>query len=261
MTVSTSHPISPRSHAKTTNPSAAAYSLRKVVKAYGNRTVLQIDKLAIAPGETFALVGPSGAGKSTLLRLLALLEPPSSGELHLNIDGQPANHATATIAQRRHIGFVFQQPTLLTRSVRKNIAYGLQLRGERNWRPLVDDLIDSLQLMQVADAPAQTLSGGEKQRVAIARALVLKPQILILDEPTANLDPFNIRIIESLIRERCQDTTIIMVTHNIFQAKRLADRVGLILDGELIETGLTPAFFDAPQDPRTTAFLNGDMIY
>jgi tungstate transport system ATP-binding protein len=156
---------------------------------------------------------------------------------------------------------VFQQPALLSRTVRYNIAYGLRLRGEHNWQSTVDTMLEQVSLTHVADASAHTLSGGEKQRVAIARTLVLDPEVLILDEPTANLDPYNIRIIEDLVRERTANTTVVMVTHNIFQARRLADRVALILEGELVEIAPNEQFFNHPQDERTAAFVNGDLIY
>ena len=114
----------------------------------------------------------------------------------------------------------------------------------------------------LAEAHPRTLSGGEAQRVAIARALVLEPRVLLFDEPTANLDPYNVRIIEKLVKEQNQDygTTIVLVTHDIFQAKRLATRVGLLVNGELIEVAPADEFFNTPKDPRTAAFLAGDLI-
>jgi tungstate transport system ATP-binding protein len=240
---------------------SVAYTLQDVRQIYGQRTVLQLDSLKIHQGETFTLVGPSGAGKSTLLRLLALLERPTHGTVALMLNNQSYTHDNLTLAVRRRLGMVFQQPALLSRSVRYNIAYGLTLRGQRNWQPAVNNMLERVSLTQVADAPAHTLSGGEKQRVAIARALVLNPDMLILDEPTANLDPYNIRIIEDLVRESTANTTVIMVTHNIFQARRLADRVALLLEGELVEIAPNEQFFNQPQDKRTAAFVNGDLIY
>jgi tungstate transport system ATP-binding protein len=115
----------------------------------------------------------------------------------------------------------------------------------------------------LANARPRTLSGGELQRVALARALVLEPRVLLLDEPTANLDPANVRLIETLIREQREraGTTVVLVTHNVFQARRLATRVALLLDGELVETAPAQVFFTAPQDPRTAAFMSGDLVY
>jgi tungstate transport system ATP-binding protein len=239
------------------------YTLRDVNHVYGSRTVLHIPSLTISQREIFALVGPSGAGKSTLLRLLALLEAPTHGTLTITLDDRPFSYTTASTDQRRQLAMVFQRPALLTRSVYANIAYGLRLRGERNSRARVDTMLERVALGQFAHARPRTLSGGEVQRVALARALILEPRILLLDEPTANLDPYNVKLIETLICEQRRDfdTTIILVTHNIFQARRLATRVGLLLDGELVEVAPTETFFTSPSDPRTSAFVSGDMVY
>lgn len=158
---------------------------------------------------------------------------------------------------------VFQRPLLLSRSVSANIAYGLRLRGEKVPIARIEALLERLALGHLAHAPARTLSGGEMQRVAIARALILKPAILLLDEPTANLDPFNIKVIEDFLREEHQNyqPTIIMVTHNIFQAKRLTQRVAFLWEGQVVEILPTEQFFAAPQDERTQAFISGDLIY
>ncbi len=240
-----------------------AFVLTNVTKTYGKRTVLNIPELRIEQGEVFALVGPSGAGKSTLLRLLALLEPPTSGDLVLYLDGSPVSYQNITIEQRRNLAMVFQRPALLSRSVRSNVAYGLHLRGSRDGRQRIDAVLDRVAMLPLANAHPRTLSGGEMQRVAVARALVLEPRVLLLDEPTANLDPANVRIIEDLIREQYTRTsaTIVLVTHNIFQARRLAARVGLMLEGELVEVAPVEQFFNSPRDLRTEAFISGDLVY
>ncbi len=241
----------------------ASYSLVGVRKVYGERTVLNIPSLTIEQGEVFGLVGPSGAGKSTLLRHLALLEAPTEGEVRLHLDGQVVTQASATISQRRQIAMVFQRPALLSRSVRANVAFGLSVRGERNARERIDAALERVAMLPLAEAHPRTLSGGEMQRVALARALILAPRALLLDEPTANLDPTNVRLIENLIREQHArfTTTIVLATHNIFQARRLATRVGFLLEGELIEVAPTGQFFNAPRDPRTAAFLSGELVY
>ena len=239
------------------------YNLSNLVHCYGERTVLRIGSLRIDPGEIFALVGPSGAGKSTLLRLLGLLEAPSQGQLSLQLNGRSFTHATASIAERRRVAMVFQRPVLMSLGVRANVAVGLHIRGERNHDERVEQALSRVALSHLSDAKAHTLSGGEMQRVAVARALVLEPQVLLLDEPTANLDPYNVRIIEDLIREQHQTygTTIILVTHNVFQARRLATRVALLLDGGLVEVGPTAQLFDSPRDPRTAQFMSGELVY
>ncbi len=238
------------------------YSLRNVHQVYDNRTVLRIPSLDIRQGEVLAVVGPSGAGKSTLLRLLGLLEAPSRGEVVFHQDGHGMTYHTATIDERRKITMVFQQPALLSRSVRANVAFGLRLRGNRNGRQRIDAALKRVALDKLANASPRTLSGGELQRVAVARALVLEPRVLLLDEPTANLDPANVRLIENLIREQNTDhgATVVIVTHNIFQARRLATRVALLLEGELIEIAPGDQFFDDPRDPRTAAFLSGEFV-
>jgi tungstate transport system ATP-binding protein len=238
---------------------ALVYRIANLKKEYASRVVLDIDELQIHPGEILALVGPSGAGKSTLLRLLNFLETPSMGTLVY--DDQPVN-ANVPIQTRRQVTTVFQRPVLLRASVRDNVAYGLDLRGVRvNGR--VAEMIERVGLSDLASAPAHKLSGGEMQRVALARALVIEPKVLLLDEPTANLDPYNVGLIEEIVRgqNHTRGTTIILVTHNVFQARRLAHRVGLMLGGRLIEIAETGEFFEAPKDPRTAAFVRGEMVY
>jgi tungstate transport system ATP-binding protein len=141
------------------------------------------------------------------------------------------------------------------------VAYPLRLRGQPDVAR-VGSLIGELGLAPLARSPARLLSGGELQRVAIARAVASRPEVLLLDEPTANLDPANVGLIERLIRECSADgVTMVLVTHLFFQARRLADRTGLLLDGRLVEIGPTAALLDAPRDARTRAFLTGEMVY
>jgi tungstate transport system ATP-binding protein len=237
----------------------AIYRLDSIHHRYGDRLVLHIDSLEVTQGETLCIVGPSGAGKSTLLRLLQFLERPTQGRVVF--DGREAG-GQAPLDVRRQVTTVFQRPVVLDRSVRSNVGYGLRVRGVRNRRATVDALLAALGLQHVADLSARTLSGGEIQRVAFGRALAFGPRVLLLDEPTANLDPRNVRLVEDLIRERrSQGVTMVIATHQTFQARRLGDRTAFLLDGRVVEVGPTRAFFDAPQDPRTRAFLNGDMIY
>jgi tungstate transport system ATP-binding protein len=238
------------------------YRLQQLEHGYDGRIVLSVDTLTIRQGEILALVGPSGAGKSTLLRLLALLERPRSGALTLNLDGQHIPAEKAALETRRQIAMVFQRPFLLSRSVISNVAYGLKVRGQHD-PAAIEQMLERVALGQFRYAQALSLSGGEMQRMALARALVVEPRVLLLDEPSANLDPYNVRLIEDLIREQNQlhGTTIVLVTHNIFQAQRLAQRVGLLLDGRMIELAETEAFFNQPQDERTRRFISGDYVY
>jgi tungstate transport system ATP-binding protein len=235
------------------------FELRRLRKVYGDRTVLDLDELVVRQGEILALVGPSGAGKSTLLRILNFLETPSSGVICYG--GIELNDG-ASLTLRRQITTVFQRPLLQRASVRENVEYGLRLR---NLRPdgMVDAILEQVGLSAFARQPARQLSGGEMQRVALARALVIRPRVLLLDEPTANLDPYNVGLIEDIVRRQNAEhgTTVVLVTHNIFQARRLAHRTGLMLGGKLIELDDTPRFFASPADSRTAAFVRGDMVY
>jgi tungstate transport system ATP-binding protein len=233
------------------------YQLRDLQHRYGQHVVLDLPMLDIQRGEILAIVGPSGSGKSTLLRLLQFLESPTSGSI--TFDGLTLNGGVP-LEVRRRIVTVFQHPALLDRSVFDNVAYGLRLRGQRNSREEIMAALDRVGLGNYAQVRAKTLSGGEAQRVALARSLVLNPAALLLDEPTANLDPYNVGLIEEIIRGH-GPATVVLVTHNTFQARRLADRVGLLLGGKLVELLPTDRFFNDPSDPRTRAFIDGEMVY
>ena len=236
------------------------YRMRSLRKDYDDRTVLHIGSLSVQRGEILAIVGPSGSGKSTLLRLLNFIEPANSGKLYFSGRLIPANPSLAT---RRKVTTVFQNPQLLNRSVQANVAFGLRLRGGKPTKKQVWRTLERVGITNLAESGTRTLSGGERQRVALARALVLDPEVLLLDEPTANLDPHDVGLIESLISEHHQvhTATIIIVTHNIFQARRLAQRCALLLEGKLIEVAQTETFFQTPRDKRVEAFVNGKMIY
>ena len=238
------------------------YSLKGITQTYNNRTVLEVEDLTIQRGEILALVGPSGAGKSTLLRILNFLERPTQGTLQFE---QAEFSATQemSLELRRKVTMVFQRPMLLSRGIQANVSFGLELRGIRHARKRVQAALEEVGLGNLANQKARTLSGGEAQRVALARAMVLQPEVLLLDEPTANLDPYNVGLIEGIVSRlnQKQHTTLVLVTHNVFQARRLAHRVVFLLDGKVIEVSDTAAFFNHPQDPRTAAFVRGDMVY
>jgi len=240
----------------------AVYRLRGVAKTYQQRQVLSIDHLDIQPGEVFAIVGPSGSGKSTLLRMLNFLEPPSQGEI-IYKGRRYGPEGEMDIELRRQVTTVFQHPRLLNRSVWANVQYGLRLRGQRDARATTEAALEQVGLLTLARQRARTLSGGEAQRVALARAIALDPDVLLLDEPTANLDPYNVALIEETIQQinRQRGTTIVLVTHNIFQARRLAQRVALLLEGKIIEVQPVAQFFETPKDARTASFVRGEMVY
>ncbi len=209
---------------------------------------LRVPFLKAEPGEILAVLGPSGAGKSTLLMLLSGLLSPDAG----------------TITREGPAVYLDQHPYLLERSVLENAAFGLRLKGVPRGRAREIALfwLTRVGLEAHAPRPARGLSGGERVRLALARALATEPKTLLLDEPTANLDPGNVARVEALIQEeRARGRTILLVTHNLFQAKRLADRALFLLEGEVVEEGPAPSFFDSPEDPRTRAFLSGEMVW
>jgi len=235
-----------------------AYRITGLRHRYGNRIVLDVPALNIVRGETLAVIGPSGAGKTTLLRLLQFLERPTEGRIEYA--GAPAV-VPVPIEISRTVTTVFQRSLMLDRSVRDNVAFGRRLRGSRELAD-VDALIERLALKPLAKAPALSLSGGEMQRVALARAIATGANVLLLDEPAANLDPRNVAIVEAMIKElQARGTTLVLVTHNTHEARRLASRMLVLLDGQMIEVGPTVTVFDSPSDPRTHSFLRGDLIY
>ena len=235
-----------------------ALALLGVRHRYGGRTVLDISRLEVARGETLGVIGPSGAGKSTLLRLLQGLERPSAGTVQ--VDGAPLSYPVPLSTSRR-ITAVFQRPLMLDRTVRDNVMFGLRLRG-RKAGSAIGPLLERLALGHLAGARARKLSGGEIQRVALARAMAIDPDVLLLDEPAANLDPAHVARVEALIREaQSRGTTIVLVTHNTHEARRLAHRTLLLMEGVVVESGSTAAFFEAPAEARTRAFLAGELVY
>lgn len=236
------------------------YELFDLKQIYDGRCVLDIPAFQIRQGEILAVIGPSGAGKSTMLRLLNFLELPSKGRL--DFEGKPVS-ADLSIEKRRRVTTVFQRPVLLKRSVAANLKFGVQLRGETLDPEQKDEWLAKLGLAELEHQSAAKLSAGEAQRVALARALLTGPDVLLLDEPTANLDPYNVGLIEKIVQEDnlSRKTTVVIVTHNIFQARRMAHRTALLLDGKLIEAGETEQFFSNPAKPETNAFINGELVY
>jgi tungstate transport system ATP-binding protein len=233
---------------------------------FEEKQVLKDINLTINRGEIFALMGPSGSGKTTLLRTINLLQTPTSGNITFDNHALYPKHNDLNLTSlRRRMSLVFQTPALFNDTVYNNIAYSLKIRKMN--REIIEEKVKKalsiVGLEGYEKRRAKTLSGGEAQRLSFARAIVFQPELLLLDEPTTNLDPLNVAKIEELIRTINQqhNTTIILTTHNTNQVRRLAERVGIILNGELIETGSKETIFTTPQDPRTHAFLRGEMIY
>ena len=235
-----------------------------LAKSFGERAVLGGIDLRVDPGEIFAIVGPSGAGKTTLLRCLDFLLRPEAGTILYEDAVAPAGPA-AHLALRRRIGMVAQNPFLFRGTAAYNVAFGLCIRDveEPELSRRTAEALQGVGMSDLADARASVLSAGEAQRVAFARAAVVRPDLLLLDEVTANLDPANVNILEEAVRRHNRTTgaTIVLVTHNMFQAKRLAGRVALLLDGRIVEVGPVNEFFENPKDPRTRAFVRGEFAY
>jgi tungstate transport system ATP-binding protein len=208
--------------------------LKGVGKSYGSSQILEGIDLQVEEGEVMALIGPTGSGKTTLLRLIDLLEEPSCGAILL--EGRDVSRLLERerLMLRRRMAMVFQKPVMFKASVKENVSYGLKVRGIKALGK-VDLLLKAVGLQGYAHRDATTLSGGEMQRIALARALIVEPELLLLDEPTANLDPRSTASVEELIRGL--QTTVIMATHNMNQCKRLSDRVAVLHEGRLAAVG------------------------
>lgn len=232
-------------------------------KSYDSRKILDVRALSLQKGQITALVGPSGSGKSTLLKIINGIEEPCGGSMEF--DGEPIQLGkTLSVETRRKMILVFQKSVLFNTTVYENIAYGLKIRGIEKAviQERVMTILELIGLKDKAHRRAVTLSGGEAQRVAVARALVMEPRLLLLDEPTSDLDPSNVVMIEKLIRH-ARDTlhaSVIVVTHNMHQAKRLADRIVFIMAGEVVEAGTPEKIFENPENDQTRAFVNGEMV-
>ncbi len=236
--------------------------VRDLVRNYAPSFQLCVSSLELRKGQTLCLLGPTGSGKSTLLKLIAGLDGADSGEIL--IQEQPLVTPRSSLAVRRKVAMVFQRPQLLTGTVLKNVTYGLRVRGlAKHHQSEVSRILNDLRLLELSERRADRLSGGQQQLVAIARALVLKPELLILDEPTANLDPAHVALVEMVIKQVQQEqgTTILWATHNLFQTRRISDRTAFLLNGKQIEEGETDVVLTRPEDSRTADFVEGRMIF
>jgi tungstate transport system ATP-binding protein len=221
--------------------------LNDVVVRYGDKTALKVPHLKINPGEVLALLGPNGAGKTTLLKLMGLLQIPSQGSVQFH--GLTAS-ANSALAIRRRIATVFQEPLLLNGTVHENAALGLKLRGlgGREIADRLDPWLDRLGIAHLARRSARTLSGGEAQRTSLARALALEPELLLLDEPFSSLDPGSreelLRDFQRIVKQA--NVTTVFVTHDRGEAFALADRVGIMAGGRLLQLGCRKEVFFRP---------------
>jgi phosphate transport system ATP-binding protein len=236
--------------------------------SYGGKVAVNEVTLPVRRGEVLALIGPSGCGKTTLLRSLnrlVELTPAASRAGSITLDGQEVDSMDVTELRRR-VTMVFQQPNPFPLSVFDNVAYGIREQGSR--RPgrgeIEPAVIDALQRAGLYDEvrenlrhPALRLSGGQQQRLCIARALAVNPEVILLDEPCSALDPLSTATIEDLIMGLRSELAVVIVTHNLQQAQRIADRVAFMYLGELVEYGEAGQVFGNPAAPRTRQYVSG----
>jgi len=222
----------------------AFLEVRSLSKSIGKAVILHEVSLTVERGEILGLIGPTGSGKTTLLRIINLLDEPSTGSILFGdkeVSGRPEKESLAT---RRKMAMVFQKPVMFKASVKENVSYGLRMRGKQDRdekisiSSRVEEALEMVGLSGYESRDANTLSGGEMQRIALARALILQPEILLLDEPTANLDPRSAASIDSLLRSLAGSrTAVILATHNMEQCRKLAGRVAVLQAGRLVALG------------------------
>ena len=243
-------------------------SLREVGIAYAGKEAVRSVSLSIHQGEVLALIGPSGCGKTTLLRTLNRLteltaSASRTGEILL--DGEDIHELVDTTLRSR-VAMVFQQPNPFPMSIFDNVAFALREQGRkrpgrRELEPLVIDALTRAGLYEEVrgdlDRPALRLSGGQQQRLCIARAIATRPEVLLMDEPCSALDPISTGVIEELIGELRRDLAVVIVTHNLAQAHRVADKVAFMYLGDLVEYGTTEDLFEDPRAERTREYVRG----
>jgi tungstate transport system ATP-binding protein len=230
-------------------------NIEHLKKDYDGKSVLNIDSLEIPSGKITAIIGPNGAGKSTLLNLIAGIDQATSGRI---------TYAEETEIPRNQITMGFQKPYLLNTTVDKNIEYPLKIRGwdrvkiEERTQKLASDLT----LTDHRKKKSWKLSGGEIQKVALARSLSFSPRLLLLDEPTANIDPSTVSDIEKILKRFNQEeeTTIVIISHNLAQARRISDYVVLLNHGKVVEANDCKEFFKAPAKDETRRFISQEII-
>ena len=226
--------------------------IKRLVRDYGTKRVLDLEEVTIEKGTRTAIIGPNGAGKSTLLNIVSRIDSASEGEVVYESEDP------------RLVTQVFQQPYMLRTSVERNIQYPLRLRNwpEDRMKQRSDELMEELGLLDLRNQKAWKLSGGETQKVALARALSFQPSLLLLDEPTANIDPATTAEIEEMLLKinREEGTTILFVTHNLAQARRVCNRLLFLDKGKLVESGDCQRILQNPAEEKTRRFIAGELL-
>lgn len=228
----------------------------------GNRILNNIDA-EFDPGGINVLIGPNGAGKTSLLRLLGLLDKPTSGEILYDGRSSSALSGSDRVGIRRRMCFVFQSPLVFNGTVYHNLIYGLKVRGLRIEKSKIDAMLSKVGLLHKVKSDARKLSGGETQRLQLARALLLDTEVLIFDEPTANLDPVSTRIIENIFAEIYRSgRTVILSTHNLIQARRFGRKIFYMEKGRIVQEGAAAEVFGRPVSLNVAEFsLSENVIY
>jgi tungstate transport system ATP-binding protein len=240
----------------------SAIECKGVSKAYDGNPILANVDLKVDKGDILAIIGPSGVGKTTLLRLMNGLERPDSGTVSIGSTPLTFDNGRDLPVLRR-MAYILQKPVAFSSTVFDNVAFGLRVRGVLDVEGPVERALEMVGLLDLSDRMAPKLSGGEMQRMAFARATVFGPSILLLDEFTANLDPQNVALLEDAVLRYHEekDATVVIVTHNLFQAKRVSRTATLMLDGGLVEQGPTKSLFEEPESDRTRAYVSGEMVF
>jgi len=227
--------------------------------------VLSDINFSVKKGECFTIIGPNGSGKTTLLRITGLLEPPTKGKIYYSGKNITNLSKKEQVIYRRKFSFVRQKPTVLNTSIFNNIAYGLKVRNiAKNQRTSkVNEIIEIVGLKGLEKNNARNLSGGEIQRVVIAMNFVIGPELYLLDEISANLDPRNVTLLESFIEKikRDKQKTIILSTHDRLEAIKFADRIGVLIDGTLSQIGTPDEIFTSPKYEFTAQFVGYENIF
>ena len=232
--------------------------LADIKKSYRKVAALNSVSLEMQGGKIIVLLGVNGAGKTTLMRIMAGLENADCGQLLFN------NRNIDCKALRQVATLVFQKSAMFSTSVYDNLAYGLRIRKvpKEEIRKKVADVLQAVRLSGFEKRRARKTSGGEQQRIALARAFLLESNVLLLDEPTANLDPNSASIIErAIVSRKSSDRIIVMATHNLTQARRIADEIVHIYNGNIVEVADTKNFFETPKSEISRKFVNGELEF